>query len=156
MSSVQLLRLRGSGLCRLAVGLGLSATTTAIAAQPKPGYVVIVHGSHAGTAIQREQLVSIFLRNVARWGDGTRIRAVDQSTRSAVRERFSRHALGQPTLSVVHYWNGQIQKGGARPPTVKQGDQKVVEFVAKTPGAIGYVSADFALPDGVKALSVTD
>ena len=113
-------------------------------------------GSHAGTAIQREQLVSIFLRQVARWGDGARIRVVDQSTSSAVRERFSRDALGRPTLSVVHYWNGQILKGGARPPTVKQDDQKVVEFVGSTPGAIGFVSAEFKLPDTVKALEVTD
>lgn len=148
--------LRTRGLCLLAIGLASSAATTAVSAQPEAGYAVIVHSSHAGTAVRREQLVSIFLGTVSHWGDQTRIRAVDQSTRSAVRERFSRDALDRSTLSVIHYWQDQIRRGGARPPPVKQGDREIVEFVGSTPGAIGYVSAGFALPDSVKPLSVTD
>jgi len=45
---------------------------------------------------------------------------------------------------------------GFRPPAVKGSDAEVVAFVAKTEGAVGYVSKAAALPPEVKAVAVID
>jgi hypothetical protein len=47
-----------------------------------------------------------------------------------------------------------MMSGGARPPVVKASDREVIDFVVKTPGAIGYVGSETTLPGTVKALTV--
>jgi len=45
------------------------------------------------------------------------------------------------------------RRRGEAPPAVRRSDDEVLEFVRKTPGAVGYVSAGASL-QGVKAVSV--
>jgi ABC-type phosphate transport system substrate-binding protein len=45
---------------------------------------------------------------------------------------------------------------GVTPPMVKSSDEEIISFVASTPGSIGYVSADIALPDSVRAITIVD
>ena len=67
-----------------------------------------------------------------------------------------RDVLGRNSHEVLNYWLKQINKG-TRPPNVMESDVDVLEYVAGTPGAIGYVSAATAL-DGrhVKILRISD
>jgi ABC-type phosphate transport system substrate-binding protein len=60
--------------------------------------------------------------------------------------------------AVLQYWQRQLLSptGGARLPTVKGSDAEVLVYVAKTKGAVGYVSAGAALSSDVKAVSVVD
>jgi hypothetical protein len=39
---------------------------------------------------------------------------------------------------------------------VKSSDDEVLVYVAKTSGAVGYVSTGTALPPGVKAVTIVD
>lgn len=137
--------------------LGLAAWLLAslpAAGQPALAFKVIANERVAGTKIPRRLLGDIFLKKVARWGDGVEIAAVDQSTTSPVRASFSQDVLGQPIVAVQHWWAQQIGAGLGRPPVVKGSDATVIAFVAAHPGGIGYVAADAALSEGVKAMSV--
>lgn len=116
-------------------------------------FVVVVHPDVKGTQIPRTILSSLFLKDVVRWGDGQMVRPVDRSLRSALREDFTRQILTVPMDAVPRYWQRKIMKG-VSPPPVKESDQDVFEFVARTKGAIGYVSAATAVPGSVKALAV--
>ena len=42
------------------------------------------------------------------------------------------------------------------PPLVKGDDAEVIDYVAKSPGGVGYVGASTELPPSVKALKVID
>ena len=65
--------------------------------------------------------------------------------------------LGMPVAAAVQYWQGQMVAGNRlRPPSVRGSDAEVIAFVAKTEGAVGYVSKAAALPPGVKAIAVID
>ena len=58
---------------------------------------------------------------------------------------------------MVQYWQKQMFSSSAlRPPPVKGSDADVIAFVAKTAGAVGYVSAGASLPPDVKTLALID
>lgn len=120
-----------------------------------PTFTVIVHSDVQGTAIPRTVLASIFLKQVLRWGDGRRVAPVDQSLRSPVRVDFCEAVLHESIDGVQLLWNRKLAKG-VMPPAVKSTDEEVLAFVAKTEGAIGYVSSGVSLPPTVKAISITE
>jgi hypothetical protein len=145
----------------MSVRRGLAITLCSALAAPAlltaaDDFVVIVHPSVAGTSIRRTDLAAVFLK-AARWGSGSFAIPVDQSGTSAVRRSFSDAVLGMPVEAAVQYWQGQMFAGSrVRPPAVKGSDADVIAFVAKTEGAVGYVSKTATLPSGVKAIAVTD
>jgi ABC-type phosphate transport system substrate-binding protein len=121
-----------------------------------PGCQVVVNAAVEGSAVPRDLLADIFLKKVNRWGSGGPIVAVDQSLSSDVRRQFMRDVLRQSAQEVLNYWLRQINKG-TRPPSVMESDVDVLEYVAATPGAIGYVSGNAAV-DGnqIKILRIAD
>ncbi len=120
-----------------------------------PAFRVIVHPQVRGSQIPRGVLSAIFLKQALKWGDGSPVAPVDQSTQSAVRRQFSSDVLKQGIVQVQVYWQRKIAAGQV-PPPVKTSDEEVVAFVASTPGAIGYVSPSTTLPDTVREVTVVD
>jgi ABC-type phosphate transport system substrate-binding protein len=116
---------------------------------------VIVHPQVKGGQIPRAALSSIFLKQVSKWGDGSAMLPVDQSVRSPVRSAFSNSVLQQGIVEVQVYWQRKMARGQV-PPPVKTSDEDIVAFVASTPGAIGYVSAETSLPDSVREVTVVN
>jgi ABC-type phosphate transport system substrate-binding protein len=135
-----------------ALGVRFLAGTAAAA---DPGFQIVVNVAVQGRKIPRETLALIFLKKATRWGDGSRVVPVDQSTRSEVRARFSKDVLGQTIDGIQNFWSQQMAEG-TFPPPVKASDAKVLEYVASTPGAIGYVSAGVDLPTDVRSVQVVD
>jgi len=130
----------------------------AIVATPSPAatpFRVIVNHEVKGAKISRSALSSIFLKQAPKWGDGSSITPVDQSVRSDVRRTFSGDVLMQGIAEVQFYWQRRMSTG-VTPPPVKTSDEEVVAFVASTPGAIGYVSANVTLPETVKTIQLAD
>jgi ABC-type phosphate transport system substrate-binding protein len=135
-------------------GLSLAGQTT-VDARSGESYRVIVHNQVKGARISRGALTSIFLRQAPKWSDGSAILPVDQSVRSPVRRSFSGEVLMQGVVEVQIYWQRRMSQG-VTPPPVKATDEEVVAFVAKTPGAIGYVSQAAILPDNVRTVELAD
>lgn len=121
-------------------------------------FVVVVNASVAGTTVRRADLAAVFLKKATRWGDGSPANPVDQSGTSPVRKGFSETVLHMPVMGVVQYWGKQLvsMASSVRPPTVKASDDEVLVYVAKTSGAVGYVSSGAALPPGVKAVTIVE
>jgi ABC-type phosphate transport system substrate-binding protein len=143
---------------RLLTALALALVLVVPAVSPAADdFVVIVHPSLAGSNIRRADLAAIFLKKASRWGGGGSAIPVDQSGTSAVRAAFSQAVLGMPVATAVQYWQKQMFAANPlRPPAVKGSDAEVIAFVAKTEGAVGYVSKAAVLPPDVKALAVID
>ena len=116
---------------------------------------MIVNAQVKGNQIPRVALSSIFLGRVPKWSDGSEVHPVDQSVRSPLRLSFSSDVHQQGLTEIQVYWQREIAKGRV-PPPVKTSDEEVVEFVASTPGAIGYVSPAGALPATVRELAIVD
>jgi ABC-type phosphate transport system substrate-binding protein len=126
-----------------------------IAPAADDGIQVIVPVAASVSELERAEVARFFLRQSAKWGDGQPVLPVDQSTRSAVRDAFSKRVLRQPLPAVESFWQRQIAVGLA-PPPVKTTDAEVLAYVSSTPGSIGYVSAGLELTPGVKRLRVKE
>jgi ABC-type phosphate transport system substrate-binding protein len=122
----------------------------------RAAYRVVVHAEHPGDAVTRQVLADVFLKRATRWSHGGPIQAVDQSLKSEVRAAFTESVLGLNSMAVMSYWQQELIRGGERPPTVKSSDADVLAYVARTRGAIGYVSAATANVEGVKGLKVLE
>jgi ABC-type phosphate transport system substrate-binding protein len=142
---------------RLVLGVALTLAAAAVASAADE-FVVIVHPSVVGASIRRADLAAVFLRQAQRWAGGGGLAVpVDQSGTSPVRKAFSEAVLRQPVAQVVQYWQKQMfASRPLRPPSVKDGDAEVIDFVAKTAGAVGYVSRGTVLPPEVRTLALVD
>jgi ABC-type phosphate transport system substrate-binding protein len=120
-----------------------------------PSFLVIIHPEVEGTKIPREVLTSIFLKEALRWGDGLVVSPVDQSMQSEVRASFSQVVLGKTLEGIRSLWHQKVLHG-VMPPPVKSSDEDVIAYVAKTRGAIGYVSSGTVLPATVKPVRIID
>jgi ABC-type phosphate transport system substrate-binding protein len=135
------------------VVLALAGAAEGPAASADIEFRVIVHPDVPGTHVPREDLSSIFLKSEKRWANGQPVAPVDQSLRSPLRAAFTEHVLGERMEGVEALWARRISQG-VTPPMVKSSDEEVIAYVAKTEGAVGYVSVDTSLPATVRILSV--
>lgn len=64
----------------------------------------------------------------------------------AAQEQFLAKALRMESAKYNSAWTKKSFREGLNPPAVKSGDAEVIEFVKRTPGAVGYVTSQ---PSGV-------
>jgi ABC-type phosphate transport system substrate-binding protein len=124
-------------------------------AAAKDRFQIVMHEATPGTHVSRTTVAAIFLKQAPAWSDGTPTQPVDQSTKNPIRLSFAADVLGQPMVAVQIYWQRRMS-AGVTPPPVKNSDEEVLQFIATTPGAIGYVSETTTLPAGVKPIKLID
>lgn len=121
--------------------------------ETRPEFRVIVNAENTTASLTRSDVSKLMLKEATRWHDGRAARPVDLDPSSPVREAFSRVVLGRSTKTVVSYWQRQVFAGQAVPPPTVSSDDKVVAYVRRHPGGIGYVPKATRL-DGVRELTV--
>lgn len=101
--------------------------------------VVIAHPSVPVSSIDNASLVDIYMLTRSKWADDTPIRVFTLKKGSALVERFYSH-LGLNTLTLNKQWLRIQLTGEGRAPTAIS-EEEIVEHVAATPGAIGFIDA---------------
>jgi ABC-type phosphate transport system substrate-binding protein len=140
--------------CALAVGLvAIVIRGVAPQAQQGTGFQVIVNSANPVSALTRDDVARLFLKERTSWDGGLAVEAVDQRARSDVREAFSTAALGRSPRAVIVHWQRQIFSGRDVPPRELESDDAVVEYVRTHAGAVGYVSPGGAVY-GVKTVEI--
>jgi ABC-type phosphate transport system substrate-binding protein len=99
---------------------------------------VIVGKGSTLTRFKKEEVARIYLRKKLFWDDGTSAIPVNLPADHPLRRDFSYLVLGALPEDFEGYWNAQYFHGVA-PPYVLASEEAVLQFVATTPGAIGYV-----------------
>src|SRR5258706_9438292 len=117
-------------------------------------FVVIVNAGNPVAALTRRAVSDIFLKKTTTWSDGERTKPVDLQVTSAIRESFSRAVHRRPARDLAEFWQREIFSGRGVPPPQKASEVEVIDYVARTPGAIGYVAAGIPLPPGVRAIQI--
>lgn len=118
-------------------------------------YRVIVNSANPTSTLTKEDLARVYLKKMSTWKTGQQVQVVDLGPKSPVRAEFSTSVLGRDVPTMKNYWQQSLFSGRGVPPIEQPTEAQVVAFVAANPGAIGYVSADAQLPDGVKTVQVT-
>jgi len=130
---------------RLIVLLSLGAA--AFAGEVK----IIVNSSVGADSISVNDLKGVFLATSTGLG-GSHVEPVLEKS-GAAHEAFLREYLGKTDAALQTYYRSLVFTGKASMPKAFGSDAEVVAYVAKTKGAIGYVSAG-ADTAGVKVLGV--
>jgi ABC-type phosphate transport system substrate-binding protein len=104
------------------------------------GDVVVI--SNSGITVSADEIRDIFLGEKQFTGS-TKLVVIDNA---AVQGNFLSKVMHMDVAKYNGIWIKKSFRDGLTPPAVKSGDAEVIEFVKRTPGTIGYVSA---LPPGV-------
>jgi len=148
MTNKRFFRSAGSmGFQLAAVLLILSSSLSARAA----GVKVIANSSVAESAISSGDLKAVFLLDKDSLGGG-HVQPV-LSKGGPAHEAFLKDYIGRNDSALQAFYRSLVFTGKASMPKALGSDAEVVAYVAKTKGAIGYVSSD-ASTEGVKSLQV--
>ncbi len=109
---------------------------------------------HDVLAISPSMLRDIYLKKTFLDQQGHAYIPVNLPPDNTLRRAFSRSVIEMSESRLQNYWNRQYFQG-VSPPYVLGSQAAVVEFVAKTPGAIGYVEPCFLTPDVYTVLLLT-
>ncbi len=104
------------------------------------------------TSVSVDELKRIFLITKTTFDDGSRAEPV-LAKGGATHETFVRAYLGKTDSALETYYRSLVFTGKGSMPKMFASEAEVVAYVAKTKGAVGYVSAG-ASPSGVKVLDV--
>lgn len=116
--------------------IGLVALCAAGALQAEP---VFIANSDAGqTALTAEEVESILTGKLTKWKAGSNITLILQ-TEGATHDEVCRTHGKRTADQLEKHWKKLVFTGKGRAPVTAKSDAEVMELVAKTPGALGYV-----------------
>jgi hypothetical protein len=139
-------------LLGLALGL-VTPSPRPLRASSAREFFIVVNAKNPLGAVSRAFLVDAFLKKIAEWPSGARIRPVDQHADAPVRKSFTNAVLNRTVTAVRRYWQQRIFSGRDLPPPELASDEAVLRFVAGHPGGIGYVSTAAKL-EGTKLVDI--
>ena len=132
----------------LAVTLGALAALNLVAGEVK----IIANSSVGASSVSADELKGVFLATKTSLSDGSHVEPVVLKG-GATHESFLKEYVGKTDAAFETYNRSLVFTGKASMPKALASDGDMVAYVAKTKGAIGYVSAA-AATDGVKTLEV--
>jgi hypothetical protein len=132
----------------LATGLMVFASVSAQAA----GVKIIANNSVAASSVSADDLKSVFLEEKSSLSDGSHVEPVIEKGGPA-HEAFLKQSLDKNDSALQTYYRSLVFTGKGSMPKAVGSDAEEAAYVAKTKGAIGYVSAE-ADAGGTKTLEV--
>ena len=132
----------------VAAGLMIFAPVNALAGDVK----VIANASVKADTISAAELKHVFLEEKNSLADGTHVEPVLQKS-GPVHEAFLQAYLGRSADDLQMYYRTLVFTGRGFTPKALGSDGEVVAYVARTRGAIGYVSSAASV-GGVRTLAI--
>jgi ABC-type phosphate transport system substrate-binding protein len=114
--------------------------------------VIIAHKDVAETTLSEKELQEIFLGKRVQWTDNS---AVHPATvkESELHEAFLERYIKKSPSQWVTHWKRMVFTGTGTPPEQFDTQQELLDYVAETKGAIGYVDAEVPI-ENVMTLEV--
>jgi ABC-type phosphate transport system substrate-binding protein len=127
------------------------ASAISIGAAAAADFKIIANPSIKAESVSADELKRIFLETASSL-DGGHVEPV-LGKAGAAHEAFLKQFVGKTDAALATYYRSLVFTGKASMPKQLATDAEVAAYVAKTKGAIGYVSAATEAPD-VKVLEV--
>jgi hypothetical protein len=126
----------------LLIGFALAGTAAA------DEIAVIVNPANPAATLEAKQVKAHFLKTIATWGFGEKVRPVDQSGAGPERAAFMSKVLGMSATEVERYWIEKQYASADNPPTKAPDDASVIKLVKTFKGGIGFVTKSAAAAAG--------
>jgi len=109
------------------------------AAAANDDLVIIANPDLAGNSIEQRDLQRIYLGKQTQWKDNTSIVPVMLKS-GPLHDEFIEGYIDRSVQRFVTYWRQMVFTGKGMPPKSFASESDLVDFVARTPGSVGYVS----------------
>jgi hypothetical protein len=129
-----------SGLVVIVLALSLGSIVV------KADVVAVVSAKSTITALDKSQVVDIFLGKASRFPNGVQAVPIDQAEGLAVRDEFYGKVVGRTAAQMKVYWSKIIFTGRGQPPPSVSNDIEMKKRISENVAAIGYI--DRSLVDG--------
>ena len=113
-------------------------------------FIIVAHRDTQVSAVSKDDMKGILLGNKTKWDNGTLIKLAILSGGLA-HEKIILEATSKSTDQFDKYWKKQVFTGKGVMPDSFSSDAELIAWVAKTPGAIGYVAVG-SVTTGTKEL----
>lgn len=132
---------------------GLIALMLVVPGVAKAGDIIIIgNKSVAESKLAKNDIKNIYLGKKTTWNDNEKIVFLTQDDTS-ISDEFLKEYVNKSASQFDSYWKAQVFSGKGTPPKSFASDSEMVQFVAQTKGALGYVSSNEGL-DNVKVITV--
>lgn len=111
---------------------------------------VIAHPGVAVDSLSKTDLQEYYTLENNKWPDGSLVYVIEQKNDSEAKDLFY-HFIRYKPRELKKMWMRVVLLGEGQTPKVVRSEAEVVERVANTPGAVGYVNATLVTED-VKVL----
>jgi ABC-type phosphate transport system substrate-binding protein len=101
---------------------------------------VIANPSVSVGEVDKSMLYDVFSGDIKEWGNGDPIVLFDLKPKSDVKTAFY-DFLGKSASRMKSIWMKNLLTGEGQPPESVETQAEILEMVASTPGAIGYVDS---------------
>ncbi|HUP91699.1 MAG TPA: hypothetical protein VM074_05575 [Solimonas sp.] len=101
---------------------------------------VVVNAQQAQDAISRSLLRGMFGMRLRAWPDGTPVRVFVLEDTAPLHMDFCKSVLRMYPYQLRQNWDRLVYSGTGQPPIVLPTEEALLNKVAETPGAIGYIS----------------
>lgn len=111
----------------------------AIVSLPSKGIQVIVNPSVELQQLTYVQLRRVYSMRYTVWPNGTAVRVFVLPKTHQVHQQFAKKTLKMFPYQLETIWDKLTYSGVGNRPTIANSEQELMEYVANTPGAIGYI-----------------
>ncbi len=113
----------------------------ALVGLPASAATVVVNNEVDAADLDAEALGRIYLGKKTLWDSGQRITPALVTETSNVSKAFLEEILNKNVPQYRAYWKKRLFSGGGTVPKTFRNSREVVDYVTKTPGAIGIVES---------------
>lgn len=115
--------------------------------------VIITHKSVPADTLKEEDVKNIFIGKITSWSDNQKINFVTLPNDDDIHRAFLKKFVKRTPAQYSRFWKKQIFTGKGKTPKSFQTERDLLEYVASTVGAIGYVSTG-QITDDIKVLTI--
>lgn len=114
--------------------------------------LIIANKDVPENSVSMNEIKNIFTGKKTRWSNNEKINFVLTGSDETHRQ-FLQTYIRRTPQQFSRYWKKQVFTGKGRKPRGFNAEEDVIEYVAGTPGAIGYISTD-SISNKVKVLGI--
>ncbi|SEF69808.1 hypothetical protein SAMN04487953_10478 [Billgrantia desiderata] len=115
--------------------------------------MLIAHPQVANTALTRDTTRAIFAMRQRSWPDGQAVRVFVLPNNHPVHARFAKERLTVYPHQLQLAWDRMVFSGTGQAPSQVDNQIEMLERVATTPGALGYLEREY-LDDRVQVVTM--
>ena len=131
---------------------GLLGCLTFATAAEQVEILIIANNQVSEDHLTRPEITDIYQSRRGKWNNGQKIRVV-MLKKGLTHEAFTENIVGTTPMKLKTLWKKVIFSGAGAPLKILKTEEKLVEFVAATKGAIGYINSATG-HEGVKVITV--